>query len=250
MNPHEIPPPFPHQVHPHLPDGATHPFTESSILDVPHQEPQWTTLTTKPTQNRIIDVPAGSGSAEIDCLRISGDKFCATAIQLTSWGSVHRVLSVPAESPFQRASESTQEVRTRSSALSLLDQSQGPPLSLSTRPPSQLTSSTPATTFQTQILSPFLPSQTSANDLNPSATQLPTGQLQTTPVLPAPTSNEMEHSGTRQSGPIVAYVILGVFFGFGIICALVTNRKIINWVQESVRKRRELEEARRKVEEH
>jgi hypothetical protein len=248
MNPHEIPPPLPHQIHPHLPGGATHPFTESSILGIPHQESVLTTFTTKPTQNRIFDAPPGSASAEIDCLRISGDKFCATAIQLTSWGSVHSVLSVPAESPFQRASESTQEVRTSSSTLSLPDQSQGPPLSHSTRPASQLISSMPATTFQTQTFSSFLPSPTTANDLNPSRTQLPTGQLQTTPVLPIPTSNEMEHSGTRQSGPIVAYVILGVFFGFGIMSALVTNRKIINWVQESVRKRREMEEARRKVE--
>lgn len=60
----------------------------------------------------------------------------------------------------------------------------------------------------------------------------------------------MNQSAAPQSGPIVAYIILGVFFGFGIICALVTNRKIINWVQESVRKRREMEEARRKVEGH
>lgn len=252
MDSHEIHPPPAVQIHPHFPTREAISTTESSILDIPHHDAEWTTFLTMPTQNRIVDASPGSALAETDCLGFSGDKFCATAIPLTSWGSVHRVLSVPAESPFQSIRGGTEQVKTSSSTFSLPDYPRVTPSSLNIQPSSQLVPSTSATTLQTQTVSSLslLPSRTSAADLNPSTTQFSTDQLHNTPVPPKPTSNDMNQSAAHQSGPIVAYIILGVFFGFGIICALVTNRKIINWVQESVRKRREMEEARRKVEGH
>lgn len=153
MDSHEIHPPPAVQIHPHFPTRETISTTESSVLDIPHHDAEWTTFLTMSTQNRIVDASPGSASAETDCLGFSGDKFCATAIQLTSWGSVHRVLSVPAESPFQSIRGGTEQVKTSSSTISLPDYPRGTPSSLNIRPSSQLVPSTSATTLQTQTVS-------------------------------------------------------------------------------------------------
>lgn len=222
---HSSPPVQPNH---HLTTGL---FAESSILDIPRHGSKGMTFSIEPTHNRIFDAssglavsrqsgPSASASAQISCFGASGHEICEafTAVQLSTWGSV---ITVPPASPYTRTSM---------------------------RPSSQVVSGTPATTLQTLTTSLHPSSQMITNDVSFSSTQLPSNQLQTTASQPTPTSNDTNQSETHQSGPMVVYIILGVFVGFGIVCALVTNRRIVNWTQNSVKKRREMEEIRRKAE--
>lgn len=219
----------PLQPHDHL---TTSLFGQSSILDIPHHGPKGTPFSTEPTQNRIfvassgltVSEPSGqsasaSASPQISCFGAAGHEICEafTAVELSTWGSV---ITVPPASSYKRTSM---------------------------RPSSQMVSGTPATTLQTLTTSFHRPSQMTTNDVSFSSTQLPSNQVQTTASQPTPTSNDTNQPETHQSGPMVVYIILGVFVGFGIVCALVTNRRIVNWTQNSVKKRREMEEIRRKA---
>jgi hypothetical protein len=231
---------------------------QSSILDIrPHGWSDWTTFSTEPIPNRIPDASSSSSSVQqvasstsdtTACIGVMGLNFCTglSAASSSTWASV---VTVPPESSLKPTGGSSGQDETSITTSPLLSvTSYNPALSSSLWPSSPPASGVPTTTFHTVSSPSNFPSQTITTDIVPSSNQSTSSQLQPTGSSPTSTASRNTQSEASRSGPIAVYIILAVFVTFGIVCALVTNRRIVSWTQAAIRKRSERNEARRKAE--
>ena len=250
------PPLFQPDSPPPLGGGLHGLFGPSSILDIPfHARPDWTTFQTEPVPTRMFAASISSLTTDASgCIGAQGIIICSgpggtSYVPTTS----QSVIIVPPESSLAATvGGDNPNIGTPTSPWYSTEHPSYSPAQSSTNHPQS-----PETTMQTlSSTSPFNPISTT---LSPSPSLIVSQSTFTTNTdtdTPSkPTTNLIDTSGksgnfqSGQHGPIAVYIILGVFVVFGLVCAIVTNRRFVTCTQTAIRRRNEtiekLEEAKR-----